>query len=78
MGLFAIYFKGSHVEIYFQVCSYVLQSLKIVFMIANSAGPDEMVNFVAFHLGLHCCQNNPVLGLPVYKGLIVFMGHTKF
>ena len=60
MGLFAIYFKGSQVEIYFQVCSYVLQSLKIVFMIANSAGPDKLVNFVAFHLGLHCCQNNPL------------------
>ena len=29
-------------------------SLKIVFIFANSADPDEMPPYVAFHLGLHC------------------------
>ena len=34
--------------------NYVLHSLKIVFILANSAGPDEMLHFAVFHLGLHC------------------------
>ena len=29
-------------------------SLKIDFVLANSADPDEMPHYVAFHLGLHC------------------------
>ena len=29
-------------------------SLKIVFMLANSAYPDEMPPYAAFYLGLHC------------------------
>ena len=29
-------------------------SLKIVLILANSAGPDEMQHFDALHLGLHC------------------------
>ena len=29
-------------------------SLKIAFILANSADPDEMPPYVAFHLGLHC------------------------
>ena len=29
-------------------------SLKINFDLANSVDPDEMLYFVAFHLGLHC------------------------
>ena len=29
-------------------------SLKIVFVIANSENPDEMLHKAAFHLGLHC------------------------
>ena len=32
----------------------VIQSLKIVFILANSVDPDEMPYSVAFHLGLHC------------------------
>ena len=31
----------------------VLQSLKIIYILANSADPDEMPHFVAFHLDLH-------------------------
>ena len=29
-------------------------SLKVDFVLANSADPDEMLHYVAFHLGLHC------------------------
>ena len=29
-------------------------SLKIYFILANSADPDEMLPYAAFHLGLHC------------------------
>ena len=32
----------------------VFLSLKIAIILANSAGPDEMLHFVAFHLGFHC------------------------
>ena len=34
----------------------VLQSLKSVLILANSAEADEMLHFVAFHLGLHLLQ----------------------
>ena len=34
------------------------RSLKIVFVIANSEDPDEMVHYAAFHLGLHCLPKN--------------------
>ena len=29
-------------------------SLKIDFVLANSAAPDEMTPYASFHLGLHC------------------------
>ena len=32
----------------------VFLSLKIVLFSANSAEPDEMLPYVAFHLGYHC------------------------
>ena len=39
MGLSIIYFEGSQVDF---PNKYVLQSLKIAFIVANSADPDEM------------------------------------
>ena len=33
--------------------------LKIVFILENSADPDEMPPYVAFHLGLHCLPKYP-------------------
>ena len=33
---------------------YVVFFLKIDFVVANSADPDEMPHYAAFHLGLHC------------------------
>ena len=45
----------------------MLLSLKIVFVSAISADPDEMPHDVAFHLGLHCL---PKYAFKVHKGLI--------
>ena len=47
----------------------VVLSLKIHFVLANSADPDEMPHSAAFHLGLHCLPK-----YPVYKGLNNKMG----
>ena len=33
---------------------YLFLSLKIGFILANSADPDEMPPYAAFHLGFHC------------------------
>ena len=37
---------------------YFFLSVKIVFVLVNSANPDEMPHYVAFHLGLHCLPQN--------------------
>ena len=65
MGLFIIYFKGTQVKF---SNDYVFQSLKKVFIIANSAGPDEMQHYAAFHLGLHCLPNCLLKGFQYRKG----------
>ena len=57
MGLFIICFKGSQVD-FPNRC--VLQSLNIIFIIANSADPDEMQQTTEL----------PFQGFPVYKGFI--------
>ena len=44
---------------------HVFSVPKVVLILANSAGPDEMQHNAAFHLGLHC-----LLKCQVYKGLI--------
>ena len=47
---------------------YVHLSLKIGFIMANSAGPDEMLRFAAFHLGFTVFQNTPLGGFHYTKG----------
>ena len=42
-------------------------SLKIDFVLANSAYPDEMPHNVAFYLGLHCLPKYPFRGLRSIK-----------
>ena len=37
----------------------VIFSLKIDFVLVNSADPDEMPHSAAFHQGLHCLQKYP-------------------
>ena len=45
----------------------MLQSLSIVFILANSAETDEML-YVPFHLGLHYLQKYPLSGFTYTKG----------
>ena len=51
-----VYIEGSRVIIS-KKC-YIL-SLKMDFVVANCADPDEMPHYVAFHLGLHCLPKYP-------------------
>ena len=54
----------------------VLQSLKIVFIFANSAYPDEISCSAAFHLGLHCLSKyRGVSG--IQRGLRRFIDQFK-
>ena len=43
-------------------------SLKIGFILANSAAPDEMLPYAAFHLGLHCLPMYLFTGIQNEKG----------
>ena len=49
-----VYIEVSQVIIYKK--NIVFLSLKVYFVLANSADPDEMLHYAAFHLGLHCLQ----------------------
>ena len=49
-GWSIVYIEGSQVIIFI----IVFLSLKINFVLAKSADPDEMLHYAAFHLGLHC------------------------
>ena len=51
MELSILQFKGLRVKIFVKRCISVPE---IVFILANSADPDEMAPYVAFHVGLHC------------------------
>ena len=46
----------------------VLQSVRIIFKLENSAGPDEMPHSVAFHLGPHCFSKYPFSVFQFTKG----------
>ena len=46
----------------------VFLSLKIVLILANSAGPDEMPHYVAFRLGHHCLPKYMFRGSQYNKG----------
>ena len=46
----------------------VFLSLKNDFVLANSADLDEMLHYVAFHLGLHCLPKYPFRGFWSSKG----------
>ena len=42
--------------------------LKIFFTFRNSVDPDEMKQYAAFHLGLHCLPKFPFRGFQYTKG----------
>ena len=59
---------GPHI-VYFNFLNYqVSLSLKVVLILANSADPDEMQHYAAFHLGLHCLPKYPFRGFQYTKG----------
>ena len=43
-------------------------SLKVALILANSADPDEMQHYVAFHLGLYCLLKYMFRGFQYTKG----------
>ena len=49
-------------------------SLKIYFVLANSADPDEM-HYAAFHVGLHCLQKYPFTFVCLFD-LILYVPST--
>ena len=65
MGLPIVYFKGTRVNFLNYV---VFLSLNIVLILANSADPDEMQQYAAFHLGLHCWPKYLSRGFQNTKG----------
>ena len=75
LGWSIVYIEGSLVII---SKKNIFLSLKIEFVLANSAGffvlansadPVEMPHDAAFHLGLHFLPKYPLRGFPVFKGL---------
>ena len=56
-GWSIVYIEGSQVLIFFKKNPYF--PLKIDFVLANSANPDKMPHYMAFHLGLHCSSKYP-------------------
>ena len=48
----------------------IFLSLKIVFILTNSADPDVMLCYTAFHLGLHCLPKYLMTGIQNEKGLL--------
>ena len=62
----------------FQYNNVVFLSLKIFFVLTNSAAPDEMLHGAAFHLGLHCLQKHPFRSTPFLTLVMlnIFMYYT--
>ena len=54
LGQFIVHIKGAQVRL--SVNQQVLQSMRTVFILANSADLNEMPLLVTFHPGLHCLQ----------------------
>ena len=61
-----VYFEGPQVII--SKKNIVFHPLKIDFVLANSTGPDEMLHYAVFCLGLHCLSNYPIRGICSTKG----------
>ena len=51
----------------FQIKMYLSPLNDIVFILANSANPDDMPHSAVFHLGLHCLLY-PFMGFQYTKG----------
>ena len=64
MGLSILYFKGLPVKAsIYKMMYYCPRRLFLSLKIENSADPDEMLPYVAFHLGLHCLPKYPFISI---------------
>ena len=52
----------------YHILTRIFLFLEIVFIQENSADPDEMQFYVAFHMGLHCLPKNLLMGIQNEKG----------
>ena len=64
-GLPIVHFKGSNEEFFYCYVIVYFISLYVVLTLGNSADPDEMQHYAAFHLGLHCLRST-CLGVVQY------------
>ena len=67
LSVFTTYF-GSSFEWLLKTGFTVYLSLKVVLILANSADPDEIQRYAAFHLCLHCLFKYPFRGFQHTKG----------
>ena len=56
-------------------CISVPEDCLFIFL-ANSADPDTMLPYAAFHLGLYCLSKYLFIGIQNEKGEILFSGHN--
>ena len=70
-GWSIIYMRG--LRLYFMT-KIVFLSLKTHFALANREDPDEMLQYAAFHLGLHCLPKYVFIGFWSSNGLNINSG----
>ena len=51
----------------------VFQFLKIIFILAHSSDPDEMLHSAAFHQGLHCLPKHPFTAFQYTNGYVLYI-----
>ena len=56
-GLIHLELSIAYTEGSWDIVSKIFISLRIDFVLANSADPDEMLQYAAFHPGHHCLQS---------------------
>ena len=71
MGLPIVYFKGSQVKVPKLWCISVPEGFLIL---ANSADPDEMQHYAAFHQSLHCLPKHSFRCFRYTKVYELFIG----
>ena len=69
MALSILYCKGLPVKISRKLCVSIPEYCFYLFILANSADPDEMPPYAAFHLGLHCLPKYLFTGIRNEKWL---------
>ena len=60
-----MHIEGSRVMIYKKILYFFLWTN---FVLTDSADPDEMPHYAAFHLGLHCLSKYSFMGFYITNG----------